>query len=420
MRAVSAPVEGTVLSVGAAAASAALASGDLAHASAGTVAVAAARSAREALARTPEQLPVLARAGVVDAGGRGLVVLLDALAEVLTGEPLPAEPPMPSRAALFRSLTVAREAGSDEFGYEVQFLLDAPEPAIEPLKARLADLGDSLVIVGAAPTWHVHVHVNDVGAAIEAGVDAGRPSRITVTRFADQIVAASTAAEPVRPQFGPDTEALALPEPAVGAKAEGNVLAGETGPGARSPARAGRAVVVVCSGDSLAALFAGEGATVVSGTPSTAEILAAIESTGAARVVLLPNDRDVAAVAGIAAAEARAQGIRAGVVPTRSPVQGAGRARRSGPGAALRRRRDRDGRGGRGVPLRRGDDRGPGGADRGRPLPPGRRARPHRGGGQPDRPRSAAHQQAAARPDARRRRRAGHAGGRRRRAGRFR
>jgi dihydroxyacetone kinase-like predicted kinase len=80
--------------------------------------------------------------------------------------------------------------------------------------------------------------------------------------------------------------------------------------------------VVVCSGDSLAALFASEGATVVSGTPSTADILAAIESTGAARVVLLPNDRDVAAVAGIAAAEARAQGIRAGVVPTRSPVQG--------------------------------------------------------------------------------------------------
>src|SRR5689334_6445391 len=189
-RAVSAPVEGTVLTVGAAAASAALTAGEQPTGSAGAVALAAARSAREALARTPEQLPVLARAGVVDAGGRGLVVLLDALAEVLTGEPLPADPVVPSRAALLRSLTVAREAGSEEFGYEVQFLLDAAEPAIEPLKARLADLGDSLVVVGAEPTWHVHVHVKDVGAAVEAGIDAGRPSRITVTRFADQLVTA--------------------------------------------------------------------------------------------------------------------------------------------------------------------------------------------------------------------------------------
>ncbi len=78
----------------------------------------------------------------------------------------------------------------------------------------------------------------------------------------------------------------------------------------------------MCSGERLAALFAAEGATVLAGTPSTGEILAAIESTGAGRVVVLPNDRDVTAVAGVAAAEARAKGIRAGVVPTRSPVQG--------------------------------------------------------------------------------------------------
>src|SRR6185437_3990293 len=191
-------------------------------ASAGAVALAAARSAREALARTPEQLPVLARAGVVDAGGRGLVVLLDALAEVLTGEPLPAEPVIPSRAALLRSLTVAREAGSDEFGYEVQFLLDAAEPAIGPLKGRLGELGDSVVVVGAEPTWHVHVHVNDVGAAIEVSLDAGRPSRITVTRFADQLVAAAPPKDDERDDHD---------------WAEG------------SATRAGRAVVVVCSGE---------------------------------------------------------------------------------------------------------------------------------------------------------------------------
>src|SRR5690349_134420 len=307
-RAVSAPVEGTV---GAAAASAALraVSADGGSASApAVVALAAALSAREALARTPEQLPVLARAGVVDAGGRGLVVLLDALAEVLTGEPLPAAPVVPSRAAFLRSLTVPREAGSEEFGYEVQFLLDAAEPAIEPLKARLADLGDSLVVVGAEPTWHVHVHVNDVGAAVEAGIDAGRPSRITVTRFADQLVTAPPG--PPAAVVSADAEDDENDEAVDHDWAEGAAV------------RAGRAVVAVCSGESLAALFAAEGAAVVTGRPSTAEVLAAIESTGAGRVVVLPNDRDVAAVAAAAAAEARARGIRAGVVPTRSPVQG--------------------------------------------------------------------------------------------------
>jgi dihydroxyacetone kinase-like predicted kinase len=139
------------------------------------------------------------------------------------------------------------------------------------------------------------VHVNDVGAAIEAGLDAGRPSRITVTRFADQLGAAAPPKDDERDDHD---------------WAEG------------SATRAGRAVVVVCSGERLAALFAAEGATVLAGTPSTGEVLAAIESTGAGRVVVLPNDRDVAAVAGAAADEARARGIKAGVVPTRSPVQG--------------------------------------------------------------------------------------------------
>jgi hypothetical protein len=311
--AVAAPVEGTVLTVGAAAARAAasavtpgedLDDGRPADRSgAGNVARAAANAAREALARTPEQLPVLARAGVVDAGGRGLVVLLDALVEVLTGEPAPAAPVLP--AGPRQALTVAREAGSPEFGYEVQYLLDAPAERVDALKARLGELGDSLVVVGSAPTWHVHVHVNDVGAAVEAGVDAGRPSRITVTRFADQIAGAGVAVG-----AGPPGE------PAPGG-------AGADHGWADGPAeRGGRGVVAVCSGARLAELFEAEGAVTVTGRPSTTEVLAAIEATGAGRVVVLPNDPDVTAVANAAAEEARAAGLRAGVVPTRSPVQG--------------------------------------------------------------------------------------------------
>ncbi|SNT65288.1 hypothetical protein SAMN05421812_12156 [Asanoa hainanensis] len=236
---------------------------------------AAAAAAAEALALTPTQLPALARAGVVDAGGRGLCVLLDALAEVVTGEVLAETRLLPAPRAR-RPLVAARESGSADFDYEVQFLLDAPEPAVEKLRARLAELGDSLVVVGTGEgdesTWNVHVHVNDAGAAIEAGVEAGRPHRITVTRFADQIGAG-----------GPD-----------------------------------RAAVVVAAGEGIAELFASEGAAVVGANPSTRELLAAITATGAAHVVVLPNDPNTQTVAAAAARESTAA-VR--VVPTRSPVQ---------------------------------------------------------------------------------------------------
>ncbi|WP_330440079.1 DAK2 domain-containing protein [Micromonospora sp. NBC_00821] len=277
--AVSRPVEGTVLTVVAAAAAAAegVDSDDLP-----TVAGVAARAAAEALARTPEQLPALARAGVVDAGGRGLCVLLDALVEVLTGERTARPAPTP-RSAARPAATVARETGSDEYAYEVQFLLDAPAEAVAGLRRALDALGDSLVVVGDGRepegTWNVHVHVNDVGAAVEAGVAAGRPYRISVTRFADQSESPS------------------------------------------GPVVAGRAAVVVATGGGIADLFAAEGATVVPGNPSTGELLDAVRSTGAARVVVLPNDANTEAVASAAAREAHRYGIKVSVVPTRSPVQ---------------------------------------------------------------------------------------------------
>jgi DAK2 domain fusion protein YloV len=282
--AVAEPAQGTVLSVaaGAAAAAADADSDDL-----GTVTRAAARGASEALARTPQQLPVLARAGVVDAGGLGLAVLLDSLVEVVTGAP----PDSPAAAqgvaaAAVRASTIAltRETGSAQYGYEVQYLLDATEEAVQQLRPRLTALGDSLVIVGSAvatdpPLWHIHVHVNDAGAAIEAGVAAGRPHRISVTRFDDE-------APP------------AAPAPGV------------------------RGLVVVAPGSGLGALFASEGAVVVSAdAPSAQDLLAAVRATGASRVVMLPNDVDVLPAAQAAAEQARASGVRVGVVPTRSPVQ---------------------------------------------------------------------------------------------------
>ena len=283
--AVAQPVEGTVLTVArAAAASAAGALGGLPG-----VARAAADGAAEALARTPEQLPALRQAGVVDAGGRGLCVLLDSLRSVVTGEPT--GPALGHVVPRDRSgLTAARESGSDAFGYEVQYLLDSDDTAVAELRTRLAALGDSLVVVGGDGTWNVHVHVNDVGAAIEAGIEAGRPHRLTVTRFADQ------------------TQATELP------------------PAERERVAPGRAVVAVAPGHGLVDLFVQAGASVVAGgpcaNPSTREILDAIEAVGVGEVVVLPNDGNVLGAATQAAIAARQAGIDVQVVPTRSPVQG--------------------------------------------------------------------------------------------------
>jgi len=266
-RVVDKPVDGTVLSVADAAARAAQRSGsdELAE-----VVRAAASGAAEALARTPDQLAVLAEAGVVDAGGRGLCVLLNALVEVVTGVAPPPAPP--------RRLAAPRESGSGAYAYEVQYLLHAPAPAVDDLRRTLSELGDSLVIVDAGDdTWNVHVHVNDIGGAIEAAIVAGRPYRIGVTRFADQ---------------------------------------------APAPAPVGRVAVVIVSGTPLTEVFRREGAVTVPGpSPSVGEIRDAIRDAGAGEAVLLPNAVALHPVAAAAAEEARAAGVRVGVVPTRSPVQ---------------------------------------------------------------------------------------------------
>jgi hypothetical protein len=279
-QAITHPVEGTILTVARAAAEGARGD-DLV-----TVAKAAADAAAESLAHTPEQLPALADAGVVDAGGRGLVVLLDALVATICGEEpvrdteLMLPPPVVDRTAL----AYAREQGSERFAFEVMYLLDANDAAIADLRERLDELGDSVIVVGGGGLWNVHVHVNDVGAAIEAGICAGRPHRIAVTHFATQIAAES------------------------------------------QPALEGRRIVAVAPGGGLAQLFADAGAVVVDGVPArlpaAEDILRAIRAVGAAEVVVLPNDDSARDPAEDAARIARIDGIAVAVLPTRASVQG--------------------------------------------------------------------------------------------------
>ncbi|ANW17867.1 DAK2 domain-containing protein [Streptomyces clavuligerus] len=280
--AVAHPVEGTILTVAGAAADAAGAvepPEDTVRA-----ARAAYEGARAALDATPGQLAVLGRAGVVDAGGRGLLAVLGALVAAVSGQ----EPaPGPVRHT---GVPVPRAACADGGpAFEVIYLLEADDTAVARLRSRLDALGDSLVVVGGDGLWNVHVHVDDAGAAIEAGVEAGRPHRIRVTHF-------GTGGAPA-----PDP----LPRP----REEGR-----------------RAVVVVVPGEGLAELCAGAGARAVVARPgeppASGELADAIRRAHAPEVVLLPNAAELRHTASAAADQARAEGIRVAIVPTRAAVQG--------------------------------------------------------------------------------------------------
>jgi uncharacterized protein len=244
------------------------------------VTAAAARAAAEALALTPQQLDVLAEAGVVDAGGRGVLVLLESLVTVVNERD---EPVVPYSTSV-HSPVAAREAGSTEFGYEVMYLLDSTsEEATTTLRDALNQLGDCVSVVGdGAGLWTVHVHCNDVGAAIEAGVETGRPHRIMVARFAD---------------------------------AEG------------APTRFGRqrVVVIPARGAGIAALFRTEGALVLeigdADEPDVWDLLNLITSTGASHVTVLPGDEGLVGIADEAATRAVAGGQDVVVIPCSSPVQ---------------------------------------------------------------------------------------------------
>jgi DAK2 domain fusion protein YloV len=289
--AVGEPVEGTILTVARAASRAALEAARVPENRLGHVIRAAAAAAREALAHTPEQLKALRDAGVVDAGGRGLCVVLDAAETAVTGKRTVAVPTALGVHAIPVPLPTD-DLHPDGPAYEVMYLLDADDSSIPELRLRLAPLGDSLVVVGGDGLWNVHVHVDDVGAAVEAGIEAGRPYRIRVTHFAEQL------------------ERLA------GASAEHR----------RGGRRKGRKVVVVAAGAGLERLFTEAGADVVPTAgrrPSTGEVLEAIAASGAAEVVVLPNDRDSVAVAEAAAQAAREDGdLRVAVIPTSAQIQG--------------------------------------------------------------------------------------------------
>jgi len=248
------------------------------------VVCAAADAAGISLEQTTDQLDVLAEAGVVDAGGRGLLVLLDAMSVTLTGR-APRRPEY--RPAPPSTSAKASEPASSGPEFEVMYLLDGCDPAgVESLRGELERLGDSVAIAASADThgqYSVHVHADDAGAAVEAGLAVGTPSRIQIT----------------------------------------SLIGGGRPPGGWA---AERAVLAVVDGAGAAELFAAEGARVLRVTgdePVRANrLLHELVMTGAGQIMVLPNGYVAAEelVAGCTAAVGR--GIDVVPVPAASMVQG--------------------------------------------------------------------------------------------------
>jgi len=267
--AVGAPVEGSLLSAVTAAAEAA---GRAAPGGLVVTARAAADAAHEAVERTPSQLDVLARAGVVDAGARGLALVLEAIAAGLAGQaPAPPTVHVPEGALREAAERACGEGGGGRF--EVMYLVEHPSSgAADELRTALADVGDSVAVVDGSRVVSVHVHTDDIGAALQAGLLHGAPSEVRVEDLrAVPGHAAVTGSVPAR------------------------VVAGIGAPGLeRRVADAGGHVLALRPGD----------------LPSVAAVLDAVGAVDADPVVVLPGHRDVVPVARQAADVARAEGGR--------------------------------------------------------------------------------------------------------------
>jgi DAK2 domain fusion protein YloV len=185
------PVEGTILTVADAVVQAAVAAVGRGLPLRGVVEVARA-AAEDAIALTPHLLPPLRAAGVVDAGGSGFALLLDALLNVIEGRPVPT----PRTASPAPVLPALRQAAAGGPRFEVTCRFEAPDGQIPALREQWAVLGDSIVTAGGGGAWLGHVHTDNPEAAIEVARALGSPSWVRVTDLAVQHLTARRAEEP--------------------------------------------------------------------------------------------------------------------------------------------------------------------------------------------------------------------------------
>jgi hypothetical protein len=266
------------------------------------VCFAALQAAKEALAKTPEQLPVLKKAGVVDAGGQGLILIFEGISSVFTNSAIiqpigdvvkPVETP--------DKKTVANASGDIEFGYCSEFLIEKAKDSKEkdPLKLRayLESIGDCVVVVDDSDIIKVHVHSNCPGDVIQSALKYGQLINIKIDNMRYQH---RNAEEGVKEGEKPIEPTIVEPENKYG-------------------------FVAVCAGEGLEELFGDLGVDViVSGgqtmNPSTDDILNAINQTPAKTVFVLPNNKNIIMAAEQAIPLAQNREVR--VLQTKTIPQG--------------------------------------------------------------------------------------------------
>jgi DAK2 domain fusion protein YloV len=255
------PVEGTILTVARESADAAVAaatgSKDLTYVLEQVV-----REARASVTRTPTLLPVLAEAGVVDAGGQGLLIILEGMLRYAKGEPVD----MDTELAAAVDLHALHPDSEEGYGYDIQFIIHGEGLNVEKIRETIAAMGDSALVVGDSRAVKVHVHSPEPGTPLTYGASVGSLSRVVVENMQEQYqdFILSKAQKPAAP---------AVPLSGVG-------------------------TVVVAPGQGLTQVFESLGAGyVVSGgqtmNPSTEDLLLAIERVPADDVIILPNNKNI-------------------------------------------------------------------------------------------------------------------------------
>lgn len=302
------PVEGTILTVVRAASQeafdAAKKSEDLRFVLERTL-----ERAQQALEHTPEQLPILKQAGVVDSGGQGFVYILEGMLRYTLGEQVglsEAVPAQPAPTLPDDAPAQARVAPAEglDYPYDVQFILLGKELNVHEVRAQIDAMGDSTVVVGDETTIKVHIHVKDPGIPLSYGISLGAITDVVVENMQmqmEEIISSSS------PTAAPDLPPLVFP-----LYTEPKIEPGQV------------AVIAVAAGEGLAKAFLGLGvAGIISGgqtnNPSTEEIFQAIQDVPTDKVIILPNNKNII----LAAESARDLSPKQVVVlPTRTIPQG--------------------------------------------------------------------------------------------------
>lgn len=269
-KAVIRPVEGTILTVARRAAEAGVLAAETTHDLREMFALVV-EAARKAVEETPSLLPVLAEAGVVDAGGQGLYVILEGMLRCMRGESVQAAPAPEEGVILHHP-----EGPEEGYGYDVQFILTGENLDVERIRADIDAMGVSTLVVGDSRTVKVHVHTPEPGTPLNYAARLGSLSKVIVENMQEQYEAFRGAGRaPTPAPYQP-----VAPQPASPA------LASEIG------------IVAVVPGEGLAKVFKSLGTSaVVSGgqtmNPSTEELLSAVESLPQKKVIILPNNKNV-------------------------------------------------------------------------------------------------------------------------------